>query len=75
MFLENNIISKNQYGLQKNLSTEDPLQLLTNAVLKGVKKLAIFLDLQKAFQRVSHSQRLNKLNKVGISGNVYDLLK
>lgn len=79
-FLEKNkILSKNQYGFQKNLSTEDPLQLLTDTIItnfeRSEKVIAIFLDLQKAFDTVSHSQLLDKLNKVGIRGNVHNLLK
>ena len=34
-----------------------------------------FFYLQKAFDTVSHSQLLDKLNKVGIRGNVHNLLK
>lgn len=74
---KNNIISKNQFGFQKNIGTEKPLQILISQVLqsfnKNKKTIAIFLDLQKAFDTVSHSKLLEKLNKIGIRGNVLKL--
>ena len=35
---KNKIISKNQYGYKKNLSTKNPLQLLTDRITKNFEK-------------------------------------
>ena len=63
---------------QKYLSTEDPLQLLADTIVtnfeRSEKVIAVFVDLQKAFDTVSHSQLLDKLSKMGIRGNVHNLL-
>ncbi|GFU96231.1 RNA-directed DNA polymerase from mobile element jockey [Trichonephila clavipes] len=52
----NNIINPNQYGFTNKLSTLHPLLNLTEAISEGFqrKKItgAVFLDIQKAFDRV-----------------------
>lgn len=69
---KNRILSKNQFGFQRNMSTEDCLFEVTksiyNSIDKNKKPLAIFLDLAKAFDTVSHSLLLKKLNDYGIRG-------
>ncbi|GFW63854.1 probable RNA-directed DNA polymerase from transposon X-element [Trichonephila clavipes] len=52
----NNIINPNQYGFTNKLSTLHPLLNLTEAISEGFKSKkstgAVFLDIQKAFDRV-----------------------
>ncbi|GFY28771.1 probable RNA-directed DNA polymerase from transposon X-element [Trichonephila clavipes] len=52
----NNTINPNQYGFTKNLSTIHPLLKLTETISAGFEKHkttgAVFLDIQKAFDRV-----------------------
>jgi hypothetical protein len=72
------IISKSQFGFRKGLSTEDAVLALTkeitNQVDNGNKCLAIFLDLKKAFDTVSHSTLIHKLETMGIREKSLDLL-
>jgi hypothetical protein len=74
-----NLLSKNQFGFQEALSTEDALYKITSLLYKNIddskKTLAVFLDLKKAFDTVKHTILLEKLNKIGIRGTLYNLLK
>ncbi|GFV05192.1 probable RNA-directed DNA polymerase from transposon X-element [Trichonephila clavipes] len=53
---ENNILNPNQYGFTNKLSTLHPLLRLTEHISEGFQKKkstgAVFLDIQKAFDRV-----------------------
>ena len=70
-----NLLSKNQWGFNKERSTEELLLQITekwkNARDKGLIVGAIFLDCQKAFDSVSHDILGQKLQAVGISGDLY----
>lgn len=75
-FLEDNkILSDNQYGFRKGRSTSDAIAALTKIVSYnldlGRKPLAVFLDLAKAFDTVSHPLLLKKLQQIGITGIPY----
>lgn len=74
-----NIISKDQYGFQKKKSTSQAVYNLVNDVLQKVNEgkytSVIFIDMSKAFDRVSHTQLLAKLQSNGIRGPAHDWLK
>lgn len=69
---QNNILSNNQYGFRHGRSTDDAIIYLTRQIVTDVdqhkKSLAIFLDLAKAFDTVSHKILLRKLHNLGIRG-------
>ena len=63
------ILSKHQFGFRESFSTELALidiheKLLSN-LDNGLSSCAIFLDLAKAFDSVSHTILINKLYKYG----------
>lgn len=77
--LSHNIISPKQFGFRQNCSTENALFHFTNKIHehlnKNEKTLAIFLDLAKAFDSISHELLLEKMEKYGIRGVALDWLK
>lgn len=79
-FLEkNDLLSKNQYGFKQKTSTEDAVICLTDHVnrsfLENKRCMGIFLDLAKAFDTVTHRILLEKLQNMGIGGNVFQLIR
>ena len=70
-----NLFSPHQFGFRANFSTEyaviDIYEKLLNNLDKRLSTCAIFLDLAKAFDSVSHDILLRKLKRYGIRGNVY----
>ena len=70
---ENNILSDQQFGFRKKLSTEMALlsavDKITQAIDNKEHTIGLFLDLKKAFDTVNLSILLNKLERVGIRGN------
>lgn len=76
---KNNIIAKNQYGFRRTLSTENAVLELTERVVKqldsGAKVIGIFLDLAKAFDTVSISLLVDKMERLGIRGIVLDMFR
>jgi len=76
---KNNILSNLQFGFQKNKSTQDAIALLTNKVHEGLDLskpcAAVFIDLAKAFDTVSHRMLLSKLENIGVRGNAFSLIQ
>lgn len=74
------LLSHSQYGFRQGLSTEDAVTALTTQVVdsldNGNKCITIFLDLKKAFDTVSVSILVSKLEReFGIRGIPLDLLR
>ena len=72
----NNILFKHQYGFRPKHSTVHPIIHLLNHCAEASNKiipeytLAIFCDISKAFDVISHDILFKKLNTYGIRGNV-----
>lgn len=76
---KNNIIEEQQFGFQRNKSTEDALCSFVNQISNNLNKrnktMSIFLDLSKAFDTIPHETLFKKLHKIGIRGITLDLFK
>jgi hypothetical protein len=72
----NNLLHFNQFGFQRNLSTEHNLLKVFNfigdALNKGNFCIGIFLDLRKAFDMCSHEILLKKLHNLGVRNIALD---
>ena len=82
-YLENkNFFAREQAGFRKYFRTTDQIFFVKTIVDKYIHKrgkesklFACFIDLKKTFDTVWHKGLLLKLQKAGINGNVYELLK
>jgi len=75
---KHNLISKCQFGFTPGSSTEDAIVSTVDFLQKSLnsknKTLAIFIDLQKAFDSIRHDILKQKLKRMGISGLANDIL-
>ena len=75
----NNLLNVEQAGFRKNRSTIDQIIKLQNDITyaknTNQKVLAIFLDLQAAFDLAWHTGILTKLKEFGLRGNIYNYIK
>ena len=76
---DNKIISARQHGFLKDRSAAD-LHLLMNskwakALDEGLQTLVLAIDIEGAFDRVWYEGLLAKLQSIGFSGKLLDLLK
>ena len=75
-FEENNLIYNSQYGFRLKHSCENAVGELLSVILKGQENnkstVAVFLELSKAFDTLSHPVLLQKLERYGIRGVAND---
>ena len=73
-FDDNNMIGDSQHGFRQHRSCLTNLlefmEDMTSAIDRGRPVDIIFLDFQKAFDKVPHNRLLLKLNSFGIDGNL-----
>ena len=73
------IINIHQYGFLKNHSTIDAAIYLTEHIYRSFNSrndfVSIFLDYSRAFDTVDHNILLNKLDALGIRGNILDWVR
>ena len=79
---DKSFIRKEQAGFRKNHRTSDQIFILKTIIDKYIHKdgednkmYACFIDFRKAFDTVCHDGLLLKLQRAGINGNIYELIK
>lgn len=76
---EHNILSPNQYGFRSGKGTDDAIACLTETIAgnmnRGKKTIALFLDLAKAFDTISHKILLQRLRNIGIKGKAFQWIE
>ena len=75
----NSLLSPSQFGFRRGLSTELAATLLLDDIRKDVDagKLvgAVFIDLSKAFDTISHTKLLEKLSQYGVNDGELEWFK
>ena len=75
----NDYLDPHQGGFRKNNSTINTTAKFTNDIFNAINTrdltMATFVDMAKAFDTVNHKILLNRLELLGISGNVLKLLR
>ena len=73
-FIENNLLSDNQFGFCKGRSCVTQLLVTIDEWMKhlddNIPVDAIYLDFQKAFDSVPHKRLINKVKGYGVKGKV-----
>ena len=76
---ENNFFSDHQHGFMQGRSCSSNLLSVldkwTNAIDQGLPVDVVYLDLAKAFDKVSHPKLILKLKAYGIDGNLLNWIK
>ncbi|CAF1041935.1 unnamed protein product, partial [Brachionus calyciflorus] len=75
IFIEkNNLLPEEQAGFRKKRCTQDHILRLNQSIIQGFneKKItgAIFFDLEKAFDKVSHQGLIEKLKSIGLNSKL-----
>ena len=74
-----NYLCEEQHRFRSHRSCTTQLLLVSEILSKrfedGLDTDVIYLDFQKAFDKVPHKRLLLKLKKAGIQGPIYDLIK
>ena len=67
---DNDLLNPNQNGFREGRSTMDSIATFTDDVLlninRGCPSIAVFVDMRKAFDTVSHGILLKKLDRLGL---------
>ena len=70
---------ESQTGFRKNMGTEDNIfvlhGLITHMLNTGKKLYCGFIDFTKAFDYVVRESLWTKLMKIGLSGNILNIIK
>lgn len=78
-FVTNNIITNSQFGFRTSLSTLDGLISLESNIREAFAKqmhgVAVFLDLEKAYDRTWRYHILRKLESVNVKGQLFNFVK
>lgn len=77
-FHKHKVIHSNQFGFQKGSGSISATTQLVTKIQNTLDKKniagGIFIDLQKAFDTISHTDILDKLHRYGIRGNIHKIL-
>ena len=75
----NNLFNDSQHGFRSGRSCLSQLLEHFDTILSilddGMNADVVYLDFAKAFDKVDHNIVLQKINKLGIHGNIFQWLK
>ena len=78
--IENNVISANQCGFREQFRTDDNIFVLNSIVqsyihCKNKPLFVVFVDFKEIFDCINREMLFCKLQKYGITGNFYQVIK
>lgn len=77
-FTKHKIVSEQQFGFQRNKSTEMALLNIEDKFITNIEiiqyRIGLFLDFRKAFDSVKHKILLTKLSTYGVRGKAQELI-